>query len=512
MDILSNGFGLEKGQKTEPITINYGFMNALFNIELRYGSGEMFPITKHQEQSKQRYRLLHHLVRSDFYTAILLQTVCHANTYEINNVNYASLYDALCAWYEDPISFHDFVISLKKFELLNLIMLSNKRDNGRFDVQLRIQEKDTFFVVAPTIIFTKKFTDLTVSHWKLFFAALLQTGKDKHKLIFRYFDNDKNENMMHKGLKQFLHKQQSSDVKRLIEELLVLPVCNGQPLLARPKDQLTYKKSGRKYHIAYFVLNPELILPHQKGRKYHFPIQPSIKFSRFARFIKHEMEKMGLSEHFLFNFDLLDQVISTLKPKGKVIARHVLHKVKEYVNEHKFLPERLKDFMESISRSRMRAVIENLAREEKIHQWIAPHLKGEAKEHRIYEFINRMSFFAPTTLRKMFRRAYSYLQKYYTTLALYSYTDYCNVEFFERMPMIKEIRQTAARKKVCPVSYAALEREAMDIWHSHPEWEEWEAVKNIGQWLLEEVEKLEAKDTMAYLPDGIVLEDLLLSL
>lgn len=512
MDILSNRLGLEKGHKTEPITLNYGFMNALFNIELEFESGEVFSITKNQKTSKQRYRRLHHLVRSDFYTAVLLQTVCHATTYEINNVNYASLYDALCMWYEDPISFHDFVVSMKKFQLLGLITLSNKRDNGRFDVQLRIQEEDTYFIVAPTVIFTKKFTDLTVSHWKLFFAALLQTGRDKHKLIYRYFDNDEKGNMMHKGFKQFLHKQQSSDVKRLIEELLVLPIYKGQPLFVRPKGQLTYKKNGRKYHIAYFVVNPELVLPHQKGRKYHFPIQPSIKFSRFARFIKHEIEMLGLSEHFLSSLDVLEQVISTLKSKGKVIARYVLHKLKEYVKEHRFLPEQLKDFMESVSRSRMKAVIENLAREEKVHQWIAPHLKGEAKEHRTYEFISHMSFFAPTTLRKMFRRAYSYLQKHYTTLALYSCSDYCDVEFFERMPMIKEIRQVAARKKVCPVSYAALEKEAIEIWHTHPEWEEWKAVKNIGTWLFDKVEKLEAKDTMAYLPEGLVLEDLLLSL
>ncbi|KOO44291.1 hypothetical protein [Priestia koreensis] len=511
MHILANRKGLQHGQKTGPITINYGFMKALFNIELSYDSGESFSITKNSSETEGRYRKLHHLVRADFYAAMLLQAVCHATTYDINNVNYASLYDALCMWYEDPISFYEFVISLKKFEQLGLITLVNRKENGRFDIQLRILEEDTYFIVSSPVVFTKGFTDLSLSHWKLFFAALLQTGTGKEKVLFRQFDNEQHDNMMHKGLKQFLHKHQASDVKRLIEELITIPVYNEKPLFIRPKEQLTYKYEGRKLSVAYFSVHPSWILSHKKGQKYHFPIQPVVKFSRFAWFIQHELEQLGLTEHFTNNIPLVNELISTLKPKGKVLSRHVLHKIREYIREQHVLPTSLTAFIQNVSRSRMKATIENLARTEGVHQWIAPHMNGEVKEQRTEAFVSRMSYFATPTLRKLFKKGYTYLQRYYTRLALYTSNDYKHVQEFDHMPMMKEIRKTAARKKVCPAAYAALEKEALEMWEANPDWERWQVTNELGKWLLDQLEHLPSQDTMAVLPPGVQLEDILLS-
>ncbi|PGT82210.1 hypothetical protein [Bacillus sp. AFS040349] len=489
------------------------FLRQLFNIELHYSLGETFSIV---EEGTIRTRKLHHLMTSDFITSIVLHVSCNTMG-EIRETNPHNLYnERLCKLFQAPITYQEFKHSLKKLELNNLIQVSKDPYTKRYHYKLNffVNEntgKAERYVVAHPVIFTEAFTNLPVTHIKMYFALIWQQGNKSEFLFTRVMDSkDQLENksdIIFMDLKTLLHKQQNSDIRRVLDDLITIPLCNDQPLFhSLPGEQLVIKR-GKRFFKIQVRLNPYYHKSVEKGGMYRYPLTPQESYKREASTIQKELEEHKIDElRVLYKGKLFKDLLYILKDRSKSTIKHAIQAIKEHVNFYNKFPAEIQQFVIKAIRHKSIINYTKIAREEGVYDYITFKCKKPLdKENRIYEFVSRMSYYSLRVFRKMCRVALPILKKYHskTEYSESDYANYYNIKL-DSIMHIDIVRGVAIRKKVHPSEYGEIENLAADMMLKNTD------IKGIAEFMLNKLNTLEPVKSAPKLPYAFNLEQFMI--
>ncbi|QAS54799.1 hypothetical protein [Halobacillus litoralis] len=460
-----------------PIAMSADFLKQLFNIEKRYEEGITYPIVN---DGSVRTRKLHHITMADIMTAIILNISCNT-VGEIRETNPHNLYsERMEKLYQNPVTYQEFKNTLKKFELNELILVKKDKYTKRYTIRLNHFVDDESgkvgrYIMLPHFVFSHFFTDqLSVSHMKLYLALAWQQGNKKKFMFTRVLDpNDKTPNkkddIITSALKQLLHKQQNSDVKNIIIELLSWKGPNGQTLLHHVPGHPPITKRGRSFYKANLQLNPYFHRAVKKGETYRFPLAPKETYQREAKYIANLLNNERIGELVsLYNGSLFRDLLYILKDRSKKAIKHAILAIKEYVNYKGKFPPNIQEF--TIDAVRHNTVIDyiRIAREEGILDYVLfGYKQPHERERRRYEFVSKVSYFSLRVFRRMVQLAKPTLQNHFGKTA-YTEKDY-ESSFSPQLNELKGIevlRHLAIRQNVSPAEYELVEKSAIKEWNT----------------------------------------------
>ncbi|MFC5449143.1 hypothetical protein ACFPOG_12795 [Paenibacillus aestuarii] len=513
MAILKNKKGI-KGEETAPVVCPYDFMNAVFNIEKKYGSNEKFTIIK---DGVPRHHLLHHLNNADLQLATILLKTCNTNG-KITQVSRYSIYESLVEHYENPIQAAAFYTSIEKFKLHGIITETKTEHTGKYNYQLNPYlnpetGKIGMFVALPSLVFTKEFdANLDIAQKKLFYSVYIQQN-EKYKPadpIVRNLHTHK-ENVQFSGLYNFLHRKDPYQVRMVLDGLLETLV-QGKPLFSRAQ----MLKSGKAYYKAEFLINPEIFpSKEEKGIPLHEPIPVRLVYPRKSNFIRKLLAEWKISELVLFHKQgksFLD-LVHILKNQGYRVIRHAIYQIKKFFDETNRLPADFVKFIEKEIRSKTLSSVMSAACKMGVVDFIAPIQNTEERKNREFDFASSLSrhHIGVRKIEKMFAMALPLLKELYGRPAIehLALTDY-RVSYpalleIELGQVVNLARVKALKSNKHPRHYVALEENAVDVYHR--ELRDGIDFRDYSEWFLREVEKLPEIEIVPVLPLDFKLED-----
>jgi hypothetical protein len=291
--ILKNRRAVQFGKTTEPVTLSLSFMNAIFNIELNYGSLETFPIV---EEGIVRHRHLHHVTRCDLQLALILQKVCNTAgvIYELSGL--ANVWDKVCEYFEDPMAISPFYAALEKFDRLGLIQINRDEEDGVTSIHLNHYltpetNKIGHYVIGHPFFFSRNFTQLAVSQQKIILSLILQQGvKPKHGgTTFRMLRMTTSDDIQYQSLTRFLHGN-TTHIRKWIDSLHKDQIFAGESIFER----VVYHKKGRSLDRVDIALNRNLFIV--GAAEYHDEIEPRIIHKKKATLLEKFLIELGIAE------------------------------------------------------------------------------------------------------------------------------------------------------------------------------------------------------------------------
>ncbi|MFC0273763.1 hypothetical protein ACFFIX_20460 [Metabacillus herbersteinensis] len=515
MDIVQNTESSLQDKIYTHVALSAEFLRALYNIELKYNSDITFPIV---EEGATRSRSLHHLTTCDIVTTIVLHVACNSIG-QIRETNPHNLYtERLCKLFHDPITYQEFKISLKKLELNSLIEVVKNKYTKRYTIQLnhffnKEKERVERYVIAHPVVFSKGFTNLSISHIKLYFSLIWQQGNNKEFKFSRVLDaSDRIEakcsDVIMSDLKSMLHKQQNSDVRRVLYDLISFQLVNDQALFEKIPGQLLLTKKGKRFYKVQVRLNPYYYSQAKKGDLYRIPLEPQETYQREAQYIRQEINLKKIGElEVLYKGKLFRELLYILKDRSKAAINHSISAIQEYVNYYGKFPYDLQNFVIQSIKHLSIINYSKIAREEGLLNYIT-HNKEKPidREIRMFDFVSKMSYYSLREFRRMCKIATPILEKFHTKAAVHEPANYED-HFIGELDAIKGIgivRQIAVRSNVDPIEYSSLEQRIVDLLKSLSE-------KEIAKLLMEGVADLTRLDVVPDLPNDFDLEHFLIN-
>lgn len=482
------------------VAVSASFLINLFNLEKDYNDGQTFTIVKN---GKIRERYLSKVTRTDIITTIFLYATCNTNGC-ISDTTIHNLYKSRIHLFAVPISYSEFKHSLKKFEVQGLIDVRENMYTGRSTIQLNHFKQENGklerYVILHPIVFTETFLTQSIDYWKLYLIALLQIQKSKQGLgFFRKFDNKLSLDQEHtdfykSGLKQLLHKQENSDVRRVIDQLMTIQY-EGKPLFTRVPGKEVIKKRGRAFDVVHMKIHDDFIVQDDKGN-YRLPLKQPERYKKVATLIDdllYKANSLDLKE-LLLDYDgkLLNDLLYILKGRSKTHITYAIETLIEYWKDTKQLPSDLQQFVLSLVKRKSEAQYMKIAKEEGIYAYLAHRKTGEELEEAREQFLSTMSFHSKRIFKVMCRETKPLLDKFFSTEE-FTEKDYEGSADLNHLKGIDLVRQIACKKKIDPVAYQALENQAL-------EWLESETEDGIVSMILNELEPLKRAQTVPALP------------
>lgn len=459
--------------KISGIVVSTDFLDALFNIEKKYHLDMRYSLHKNETHPRK----LHHVLKSDLITALALHLSCNTAGV-IREVTLYRLYRERVSKIF-PISFQEFLYSIEKFELNELIGKTKNPYTNRISININYfvnAEKSTekpiplrYITVNPSVILSKEFLKLSVSHWKVYFGLIWRAGSNKnynHRVLFDKVVEE-GKSLHQGGLKQFLLKQQNSDVRKVIYDLVTISIGEHGPLILHTeKDNLMDKKFNR-WHEANYRLNPNYHTYKKEGEKVRFPLEPIETYTRQANYIQNAMEKEGIGELATtelkgqYNGSLYRNIVYILKDQSRKMINHAIFKLKEYWKETGVLPYDLENFVKRSIRYIREAEYTKIIREEGLYDYLVYGYKnGAQRDQRVFDFINYMSRYSIREFRFMCKEGSEVLDRWFTEKGLgEGYRYYKELDF---VPGIRAFRKLASELKVDVEAYENLEERILE--------------------------------------------------
>jgi len=460
MQLLKNIRGIKHGEYTKPVAMSFSFLNALFNIEQNYHNKE--DIFTLGDSGKKR--LLNHVTEADLCVATVLFVICSTNG-RINNITRNAIYEKLVELYEDPISNPQFYESLEKLKRHNLIV-EEQKGSGVVSYALQHfnqEEEETFpwlkanrkklerFFLLHPVVFTAAFTDLPLSHKKLFYSVAAQQGDKADKTIQRLLVT-LDHNVQFSGLSKFLHKQHPYQVAAVLNELTEKKMGTGNPLFSIARVE----KVGRKEYKAYLQIHSSFICKHEKGTEYREGIQPRFVYRRTTKYIQKILSSWKLEE--LISKDELNDLVLFCKGKGYRFIRPALEIVQRYYKKNKNLPGNVVAYLAKTIRSKTAIIIMDIAKRTGIDTFISGGKTAEDDiEEREDSFVNALSQFSFKQIESACRKAAQSLKTNFTGLKHYDLNEYSSPNMANTQE-IRVVRDYAWRHQKDPQAYIQLER------------------------------------------------------
>ncbi|NLP52188.1 hypothetical protein [Bacillus sp. RO1] len=466
-DSISQYFSFEK-TSVKGIIVPVEFIYELFSVEKQYNLKETFI-----SSLSSRERRLHHVTKSDIMTALSLFVTCNASGV-ISEVTPHRLYKERVA-HLFPLSFQEFYTSLEKFQHLSLIRVEKNEYTKRISIAINHfinKEKSPEgkkpilhrYVVVHPIVFNQKFIKMPVGSWKLYLLQLCRSYKSYRSYNFADVNVFTEKPVYHFSLKSLLLKQQNSDVKNVIKELVDTELADGQSLFIRPLSAPLFERRGKRYEKANLMINPAYILYKTPKEEYRFPLQPEETYPRQASFIETEFASEGVGEltsetlKGQYKGSLFKNLVYILKDQSRNAIRHAVKEIAELWKETKQLPYNMEQFVEKSIRHKREIDYKRILREERIYDYlIYGYKRGAVQEDRIFTFISTLSHLSLKEFRHVSRIAYKKLTAIYATSQ--SDLQYRTNPDLDCIPGIELVRQRAGQLKVSTNAYEALEFE-----------------------------------------------------
>lgn len=511
MAILKNKRGL-RGEETTPVVCPYSFMNAVFNIEKKYGTDETFTIIK---DGKPRNHLLHHLTNADLQLAITLLKTSNTNGRLSQPLARYNIYESLVDYFEKPIQSAAFYASFEKFKQHGLITETKSEHTGKHIYALNHYldpetNKIGMYVTLPTLVFTEEFEEkFDVAHKKLFYSVYIsQNEKYTEAPIKRNLNTDKDD-IQFAGLYQFLHRKEPYQIRMILEELLTTEV-QGVPLLSKAE----LLKDGRTYYQARLLINPGVFpKKEEKGGELHEPIPARLVYPRKANFIKKLLDEWKIGELVSYrNGKVFFDLIHILKNHGYRIIRYALYQIKKFYDEHARFPADIVQFIKNEVRTKTESSVISAACKMGVVDFITP-LDGKvSRKDREFEFASSLSRY-PIGIRqieKMFALALPALKDAFGQPADVLRRSFYGIDHETMLEgdlgkVVTVARSSAYRLKKNPRLYNELEKNIVEIYlHEHQDGIDFSP---FAEWAIRQVEELPAIEMVPVVPYDFKLEE-----
>ncbi|WP_163537290.1 hypothetical protein [Gracilibacillus sp. YIM 98692] len=497
--ILKNNRG-NNGLHTEGVIIPYRVFEQFCQIEKEYHSKKTYTIVQNGEP---RTRQLHRITSSDLQCLTILHKVCTPKTGVIANVKKHSIFKKLEEYFEKSIVASEFYASLEKLLYHGIIQATYDKDTDLYTFKITdyIDEegKTGFLGVLSPVVFTKPFYNLSIGQKKLFYSLSIQSG-GHYRPLHRSFVAKGKQDIQYR-LKDFVHRRDTYHVKQMLDGLTKTSY-NGIPFL----EKVTYKKKGKQYVQATFTLHKEWVYK-VENRDYHDFIDPVVVYPKKASFIERILQQFGLGEITTLDYrtEFL-RMIRFFRNKGYRMVRHALGELKSFVLTNYTYPKNIIGFIKSVCRSNIEATIMDLAKQNKIVNWIAAGTNDPLeKEEREASFLSVTSNFSIKKLRQAFRSARTaLLSRFAMPVRNRSLDDYKSIPALDHVPGIEVVRQAAHRRHCDIEGYRQLEKQYQRtlidcLVQGHD-------TKPHIETLLEEIEKLDESPYEATTPHTFRLE------
>ncbi|MCM3443594.1 MULTISPECIES: hypothetical protein [Metabacillus] len=519
-----SSFSQEENQfdplKITGFVVSSDFISALFDIEKNYHKDMRFSLLKNETHPRK----LHHVLKSDLITTLSLHLTC--NTVGIiREITLHRLYVERVSKISS-LSFQEFLYSIEKLKLNDLITITEnpytKRINIAINYFINTRKSDEkpiphrYITVNPTIIFSDEFQKLSISHWKVYFGLIWRAGSNKNYKHSVYFDRnvDLEKSLHMAGLKQFLLKQQNSDVRRVIQDLTTISIGAHGPLLKHTGNAPLIQSKFNRFHKANYMLNPKYHLHKLAKEKVRHPLEVKETYPRQARAIEEEMIKEGIGElastelKGKYNGSLFRNLVYILKDQSRKMINHAVFQLKREWEETGKLPYDLESFVQKSIRYTREALYTKIMRQEGLYDYlIYGYKKGAQRDQRIYDFLNKMSKYSVREFRIMCKEGAEVLDRFFTEKGLGSGYRYC--EDINYIPGIQLVREEASRLKVDIDAYEEFEEKIHGIVEKIENPLEYSAVSRMMHSKLEDLPK--AKQIKPATHYGFRLEDFLVN-
>ncbi|MCM3619721.1 hypothetical protein M3936_19305 [Sutcliffiella horikoshii] len=515
VDSISQYFSFEKSF-VKGIIVPVEFIYQLMSVEKQYKLKETFTSTL-----SSRERRLHHVTKSDIMTALSLFVSCNASGV-ISEVTPHRLYKERVA-HLFPLSFQEFYTSLEKFKHLSLINVDRNEYTKRISIAINYfinKEKSLEgkkpilhrYVVVHPIVFNQTFIKLPASAWKLYLVQLSRSHKSYRTYNFAEEKDVAEKPIYQSSLKTLLLKQQNSDVKNVIMELIDTKL-EGQALFVRPLSAPLFERRGKRFEKANLMINPVFILHKVPKEEYRFPLHPEETYPRQASFIENEFAREGVGEltsgtlKWKYKGSLFKNLVYILKDQSRKAIKHAVTEIAELWKESRQLPYNIEQFVEKSIRHKREIEYKRILREEQIYDYLVyGYKRGSKQEDRIFTFINTLSHLSLKEFRAVSRIAYKKMTAMYATTK--SELRYRTNPDLDRIPGIELVRQRAEQLKISTNAYEALEYELIGKVLPYTKEDELHTLPIIMMKKLDSLER--EKHVFVKTPYGFKLENLLL--
>ncbi|MCS7462927.1 hypothetical protein N0M98_22635 [Paenibacillus doosanensis] len=498
---LNNLKGKALLQPTNPVVVSHRFYEAFKHIE------EPFDYNKDRFRFRNdgRGRLVHHITKSDIQLFITIQAAFNTKgALEFCNRN--RIYQKQAELFETPVTNDQFYVSFQKFVDLGLIEPVREEITGTYHYTLsQYLQPDTgtigYYFLLPPAVYTEAFGELPLAAQKWYLEAAAQQNDRPDKTVEKNLRNDGKDG----GLYKLLHKTNLNQIRGLLELLCRRPVMDGQPLFAA---SAAIKPNATGYYKASYSINPYYIIKKEKGASYHDVVRPKRPYYRMTRFIREQLEKLGIGELEQHNQgQTLIQLVTLMKKKSLSFIRYVLLKIKDLYRKHRIFPLDLLQFVKDEVRNQGIALYLDIARKTGLYPFIAPRGRDEIGK-RSYEFAAAVSRFDLKSFRTMCKTALPILNRDYTSAPVHSPAAYrrANEALEQRVGRQEagDIRAYAYKMQADPDEYRVIEEYALKKFRQ-------ESPSAVMQWMLTRIAQLPKWKRAPDVPHGFKLEHFLVN-
>ncbi len=453
--LLHNGLGIKQGKKTTAVAFPLEVIKMIHSVEDMYQEERKrdqngLPVhVETYEHHGQNHRL-YQITNADLTVLLTLHKVCNTNGL-ITNVTSEyrhHIFQEHLKLFEKPISAAKFYQAFKKLEILGFVQIE-ERSSGLKTLQVygvlsdqldsKGRFKANYYVPIHPVVFTQRFSNLSVAARKLFLEACVHQNmtvkSNFHKDSIRPYT----------FLFRFLHKTEVHHLKEVAKELM--ETKDGEAPLF---NKFVFSKTEKK---AFYSVNSTYKPAKEDEGAYRSPLEQPDLYPRKAKFIRKVLEAEGIGE--LAND--IKILVNMLKHQGYRVIRYVIKELKQFFKRNNTFPkgEALAKDIKKHLRFKRSAEILDLADTYGIRRYVAYNLNEQDREQREFDFTNAFSIYNLKQIRKMFKEASKAIKQQFTQSFVNPGAEYykSNHSLADVAPHIYMARNFARTRKVDPDTY-----------------------------------------------------------
>jgi hypothetical protein len=449
----------------QPIKMSYRFLQALFATEQQYEAR-----TKYRIRNNGAARLAHHLTKADLQLALTLQKIVDAQG-KISYTNRHLIYQQLVLLWERPISKDQFYAAFEKFIFNGLLVISNdSSDTMKVELTAYLEPSGELgrFVLLPDVVMSRPFAELPLTHQKLYLYACGQQGDQRGKELQLNLDN---------GLYDMLHRQETSLVRTVLQELAIIPVEDGQPLFSIGRIEPNIY--GRPK--AVFQVNAKLLPDYVAGQHYREAVPMKKGIRRLLRRLDGYFKAAGCEDLSWYNREFLGDLAALLRGKSEGYIHYVMQRVTQLGQSVMMKAADLLNTVKAELCSRAAGIRLAIAERTGILGYLE-----RGAQPRFGDAFRNMPL---GTFRKLCKRVLPDLTQLYSRPAAFGPSSYRKpgiaTETLEAMMDLSTFRLMAYKRERDPDAFIFLVQDGYWLWQSHslPE-------RELRAWLAKQLDDL----------------------
>jgi hypothetical protein len=446
----------------QAIKMSYRFLQALFAIEDQYASRTMFRV-----RNNGAGRLANHLTKADFQLAFTLHKIVNAEG-KLHYTNRHLIFKQLTELFEKPISKDQFYQAFEKFIFNRLISVTpDSQDTISLTMLSYLEPEGDLgrFILLPALVCSKAFSELPLTHQKMYIYACGQQGDQRGKVLQINFEH----------LYDMLHRQEPRLIRGILHDLTTMPVINQEPLFAIGRTESNVM--GRPK--AVYQVNAKTLPIYEAGASYRTPGAPTKKgISRLMRRLKGYLDAAGCVGLPWYTTNMLFDLAALLRGKSDAYITYVMQRVKQMGQQSFKMADRMLEQIKAEISSRAAGIRLAIADQVGILDYALGSLD---------QFVNAFAHMGRYQFKRLCQRVMPQLEHDYSRPAACSPRDYRKpspeTEELEQVMDLATFRQIALQRKRDPELFMQLVQDAYILWLQGK-------IADLNYWFAQQVDKL----------------------